>query len=165
MQSSPSSKPRALSGGRHAPSCSAQQISSSVRLHPESSRCFVPQSSATWWSPGPSSMAGRAQRPVRGNIQQSPSALQPASANQAFLHSHLRLRGPNAPSLSTRRISSSAQPPLVPSRCCVPQSSAMCRSPRHSSMAVLGLMSSLSRHLTGSRCHTTSFSPPSRSHE
>src|SRR3954471_14375789 len=56
MQSSPSSKQRALSGGRHAPSRSAQQISSSARPQPGSSRCFAPQSSATYWSPGPSSM-------------------------------------------------------------------------------------------------------------
>ena len=38
---------------------------------------------------------GRAQRPVRGNIQQPPSARQPASANQAFLRYHRRLHGPD----------------------------------------------------------------------
>src|SRR3954471_14277502 len=59
MQSSPSSKPHTLSGGHRAPSRSAQRISSSVQQQPESSRCFVHQSSATWWSPGPSSMAGQ----------------------------------------------------------------------------------------------------------
>src|SRR3954469_23478973 len=55
MQSPPSSKQRAPSGGRRAPSRSAQQTSSSARPQPESSRCFAPQSSATYWSPGPSS--------------------------------------------------------------------------------------------------------------
>src|SRR4051812_10723401 len=42
MQLSPSSKQRVPSGGRPAPSRSAQQTSSSARPQPESSRCFVP---------------------------------------------------------------------------------------------------------------------------
>src|SRR4051812_34911373 len=55
MQSSPSSKQHTPSGGQRAPSRSAQQTSSSARPQPESSRCFAPLSSATYWSPEPSS--------------------------------------------------------------------------------------------------------------
>src|SRR3954467_14078781 len=59
MQFSPSSKQRVPSGGRPAPSRSAQQTSSSAQPQPESSQCFAPQSSAMFWSPGPSSTEGQ----------------------------------------------------------------------------------------------------------
>src|SRR3954468_21387153 len=59
MQSSPSLKQRVPSGGQPAPSRSPQQTSSSAQPQPNSSQCFVPQSSPMFWSPGPSSTEGQ----------------------------------------------------------------------------------------------------------
>ena len=101
MQYSPSSRPRALSGGQHAPSRSAQRISSSARPPPALSQCFVHLSSATCKSPRPSSTVAQGSTPCpsrRASVgipNTPPSALQPASANQAFLRYHRRLHGPN----------------------------------------------------------------------